>query len=237
MLAMSTAVPYQFVSATRRTESEFWAQTALGQSLRRLNATSTAIANIRFGNTDGLPLVYNAAIGAAPSDDTALIFLHDDIWLDDFFIGHRIVEGLSQFDVLGVAGNRRLTPGQPAWAFREIKEGRFQWDDPQYLSGCVAHGAHPFGSIGVFGPTPAACELLDGVLLAARRGALNRAGVRFNTAFDFHFYDMDFCRSARQAGLRLGTWPLALTHQSGGAFGTPQWQKGYATYLSIWEKT
>jgi GT2 family glycosyltransferase len=81
---------------------------------------------------------------------------------------------------------------------------------------------------------PADCELLDGVFLAARKSALTAKGVLFDPRFDFHFYDMDFCRSARQRGLRLGTWPIGLTHQSGGAFGTEKWNDKYQAYLKKW---
>ena len=69
---------------------------------------------------------------------------------------------------------------------------------------------------------------------AAKRSTLNGRGVRFDPRFTFHFYDMDFCRSARERGLRLGTWPICLTHQSTGAFGSEGWLKGYESYLAKW---
>jgi GT2 family glycosyltransferase len=110
----------------------------------------------------------------------------------------------------------------------------FAWDDRAHLSGSVAHGTRPFGSVSFFGPVPAECELLDGVFIAARTAALLKNEVFFDSRFDFHFYDMDFCRSARQRGLHLGTWPICLTHQSGGAFGTPPWQLKYREYMEKW---
>ena len=84
-----------------------------------------------------------------------------------------------------------------------------------------------------YGPTPVPCELLDGVFLAARKSTLLDSGVRFDPRFNFHFYDMDFCRSARQAGLTLGTWPIVLTHKSPGNFG-PDWHHGLTIYLEKW---
>ena len=106
--------------------------------------------------------------------------------------------------------------------------------DATQLSGAVAHGKMPFGGIQVYGAAPAECELLDGVLLAARKSVLAGRGVSFDPRFDFHFYDLDFCRTARGRGLRLGTWPICLTHQSGGAFGTESWKQGYQKYLEKW---
>jgi hypothetical protein len=56
--------------------------------------------------------------------------------------------------------------------------------------------------------------------------------VRFDERFTFHFYDMDFCREVERKGLRMGTWPISVVHESGGAFGSQGWQDGYAKYLA-----
>jgi len=220
----------EIISATRLPETEFWKKSALGLSLRRLKDDARLVARPAFANTRGLPEIYNARIDAPDAQDL-LVFVHDDVWIDDYLLAERVIEGLKAYDVIGVAGNRRRLPGQPAWAFVDAK---FTWDDKIHLSGAVAHGRKPFGAVSFFGPSPADCELLDGVLLAARRSKLNAAGVRFDPRFEFHFYDMDFCRSARQKGLRLGTWPICITHQSGGAFGAETWREKYRGYLEKW---
>ncbi|MBD9437985.1 hypothetical protein IB223_17945 [Pseudoxanthomonas sp. PXM03] len=218
------------VSATRRTERDFREASALGTSLRRLSFDARIRSQIAYQNGRGLPEVYNQAIRESQDSDV-LVFVHDDVWIDDSFLADRLQDALLRYDVVGVAGNRRRQPRQPAWAFADMT---LAWDDKAHLSGGVAHGAYPFGGVSYFGGMPADCELLDGVFLAARRAALSRARVEFDPRFGFHFYDMDFCRSARQAGLRLGTWPIALTHQSGGAFGSDAWQAAYGDYLAKW---
>jgi len=221
----------EIVSATRRSETEFWNEAALGLSLRRLGQDTRLGARLFFANRRGLPEIFNARISASDSPEF-LAFIHDDVWIDDYFLADRIVEGLRAFDVIGVAGNLRRVERQPAWAFVDLK---FTWDDPRNLSGRVAHGPHPFGQVSLFGDAPAECELLDGVFLAAKKSALTSRGVLFDPRFDFHLYDMDFCRSARQGGLRLGTWPICLTHQSGGAFGTDAWTDAYRRYIEKWK--
>jgi GT2 family glycosyltransferase len=220
----------EIVSATRLPEADFWNQSALGISLRRLGHDARLVARIAFENRRGLPEIYNARIAAQDGGDI-LVFLHDDVWIDDYFLGDRVAEGLRAYDVIGVAGNRRKVPHQPAWAF---VDARFTWDARSNLTGAVAHGRTPFGSISHFGAVPAECELLDGVLLAASKAALTASSVLFDPRFDFHFYDMDFCRSARKHGLRLGTWPICITHQSGGAFGSQAWQDKYRAYIAKW---
>ncbi len=222
----------EIVAATRFAEADFWKKSALGWSLRRLAYDSRLVARIAFDNRRGLPDVFNARI-AAPDAAEHLVFVHDDVWIDDYFIAQRVAEGLDAFDVIGVAGNRRRVDGQPAWLF---VDERLNWDDRSNLSGSVAHGVNPFGPVSSFGPAPVECELLDGVFIAARRSTLRQKGVSFDPRFDFHFYDMDFCRRARACGLRLGTWPICLTHQSGGAFGTPAWREKYAAYVDKWER-
>jgi hypothetical protein len=46
---------------------------------------------------------------------------------------------------------------------------------------------------------------------------------------------MDFCRAARVKGLRMGCWPIALTHQSEGGYGSPAWREAYQAYLEKWK--
>jgi hypothetical protein len=218
------------VSATRLSESDFWSTSALGISLRRLEHDDRFVSHIAFANRRGLPEIYNARISAGDSSDM-LVFIHDDVWIDDYFLADRVIEGLRNYDVIGVAGNRRKVQNQPAWAFVDSK---FSWDDKAHLTGAVAHGKHPFGSISFFGAVPAECEFLDGIFLAVKTETLKRNEILFDPRFDFHFYDMDFCRTARQRGLRLGTWPICLTHQSGGSFGTQQWNQKYRAYIEKW---
>lgn len=224
------AMNLELICATGLHEEVFWKSSALGISLRRLAADHRLIPKITFCNCKGLPCIYNKGISEA-ADDSMLVFIHDDVWIEDYYFYRRVKEGLLHFDIIGVAGNRRRIPRQPSWAFIGIP---FAWDEKSNLSGTVAHGKHPFGKVSVYGETPAACELLDGVFLAANKSLLSEYGCFFDERFSFHFYDMDFCRTARAASLGLGTWPIALTHQSGGNFGTEQWKNGYRMYLDKW---
>ncbi|MFA6041667.1 MAG: tetratricopeptide repeat protein, partial [Methylophilus sp.] len=222
----------QLVSATRMSEQVFWEKSALGLSLKRhMQQNSNLKASIAYENTRGLSTIFNQSIANADKD-TTLVFIHDDVWIDETNFADAVLAGLQQFDVIGVAGNKRRIPQQPAWAFVDVN---FTWDNKENLSGSVAHGAHAYGEVSNYGPVPAACELMDGVFLAAKKSTLLSKQVQFDEQFDFHFYDLDFCRSARNANLTLGTWPIKLTHQSGGAFGSAQWQAKYQLYLKKWE--
>jgi len=220
------------VSATRLSEPEFLSRSALGQSMGRLLPDDRLTIYVVFENRRGLPDVYNERIQADTGD--AIAFMHDDVWIEDYYFVDRVLAGLAAYDVIGVAGNRRRAPNQPTWAH---VDDEFTPEESAHLSGLVSHGPYPLGTVTVFGRTvPAPCELLDGVLLAADRRLLLERKVLFDPRFDFHYYDMDFCRTARAAGLRLGTWPICITHQSTGAgYATPRWAEKRALYRAKWK--
>jgi GT2 family glycosyltransferase len=225
----------EIVSATRLSEAEFWEESALGRSLSRLAYDTRLSSSIAFSNRLGLPVFYNSRI-LAESSKELLVFVHDDVWIDDYFLVERVIDGLREYDVIGLAGNRRRAPNQALWSSiqTDVLAEPFVFDDAINLSGAVAHGSDACaGSVTFFGPSPSRCELLDGVFLAARKTTLTSNSLLFDPRFDFHFYDLDFCRAAVQRGLRLGTWPIAVTHQSGGNLGS-QWAKAYRVYLGKW---
>jgi GT2 family glycosyltransferase len=220
--------PVIFVCATRAKPEEF-AATPTGQSIARIRFSGRIKLALAADNRAGLPSVYNRVIQESFRDHI-LVFIHDDVWIDDVFFVNHLMAGLREYDVVGLAGNRRLLPEAPAWSF---KNDQMEWDKGN-LSGVVCHGPKPWGAPSLYGPVPAGVELLDGVLLAAKCSTLLDAGVRFDERFGFHFYDLDFSRSARQAGLNLGTFATGITHVSGGSFGSPSWRAGLAKYRQKW---
>ncbi len=220
------------VSATRLSEEAFWRESPLGLSLKRLAYDNSLRPRIAYGNQRGLPEIYNAAL-EAPDAAGMLVFVHDDVWLDDIYFSAHLRTGLDHFDIVGVAGSKRRRPHQPCW-HQVIENEQVVWEDMAYLSGAVAHGQAPGGPISYFGPAPVACELLDGVMLAARRAPLLERGARFDERYDFHFYDLDFCREARAKGLRLGTWPVSISHRSVGGFFSDAWKAQMLNYFAKW---
>jgi len=230
--AFSGEQPVWVVSATRMTEEIFWRDSALGRSLKRhMQQDKRLVPVVAYENTRGLSEVFNEAIAAAPNQ-ALLVLIHDDVWLDENTFVHSIQQGLNHYDVIGIAGNARIQAGQPGWCFIDLQ---FTWDDARYLRGAVSHGQHAFGPASSYGDVSGECQLMDGVFLAAHKQTLLQSGVRFDQQFDFHFYDLDFCRTATRAGLKLGVWPVRMTHQSGGAFGSARWRDKYLSYRQKWE--
>ena len=234
---MESTLFIEIVTATRMSKDDFWSKSALGQSLKRLvydPETYHLNAHVAYENKSPLPVIFNSRISAQNKYEI-LIFIHDDVWIDDYFLADRVIEGLNTYDVIGVAGNRRKIQNQANWSSMWVDE-KFIWDDKRFLSGSVAHGPSPFGTVNYYGRSPSECEQMDGVFLAAKKSTLIANEIKFDPRFDFHFYDMDFCRSAREKGLRLGTWPICLTHQSVGNFSKQRWREIYALYHKKWEE-
>lgn len=223
---------FRLICATRETREQFTAKTALGRSLQLFPFPFIEL-RLFPENSTGLPKLYNIALKEAESDPAILIFIHDDVQLLDVFWPTHIVQGLDVFDVVGVVGNKRRLPAQPSWCFKDT-----QWNLDEhdvYLSGIVAHGSSwPATNVSFYGPTFERVKLLDGLLIACRSETLIANKLFFDEDFDFHFYDMDFCRQAEVLNLRLGTWSISTLHASEGQLNQASWRSAYAKYLDKW---
>ena len=225
----------KLVVATQLSQQDFFDKSATGRSTRRTSPPNVEL-RLAPNNKMGLPTVYNWIINESANDPAILIFSHDDLHFLDFHWAQRVVEGLNSFEIIGVAGNKSRIDRQPGWAFVENKN-QVQWDKPEHLSGTVAHGKlFPPENISHFGPARQQVKLLDGVFLACHSQTLIEKNIRFDELFDFHFYDLDFCRQAEDKGVTCGTWDISVMHESGGRFGSPAWQKGYQKYMDKWGK-
>jgi hypothetical protein len=237
--ALSSSTPpekIRIVCATRKTREQFVTDTELGQSLVDLLPSNVEL-RLFPSNTRGLPSIYNIAIDEAKDDQSILLFVHDDVYLNDAFWADRLREAVDHFQVVGIAGNCRRVARQPSWCYRAINaaDGTPIHDDRKNLSGAVAHGSEVLPRrVDAFGPSRQSVKLLDGLFLAARSTTLRQNLVRFDERFDFHFYDLDFCREAERAGLEMGTWPISVTHRSLGNFRGAAWRRGYECYLDKW---
>ncbi len=204
---------------------EFVRTSPLAASIKRIAVATLVRVDLRASNALGLSEVYNTALAEAEEDET-ILFVHDDVWIDDWQVPARLKDALEHYDVVGLAGTRRRVPRQGTWPFDvDNKTWVTEW-----LSGAVSHD----GQVSYYGPMPQQVLLLDGLFLAAKVSTLRKANVAFDPQFDFHFYDLDFCRSCEAAGLTMGTWPIAVNHASGGNFGTPEWHRAFEKYLAKW---
>ncbi len=238
LAASPQPAPLLLVTATREPAQRFYSHTALGQSVLRLRDAGVDVTvSARCGNTLPLGAAHNSAVDERHRGHL-VAFVHDDVQLEDWHLAHRLEEALSHYDIVGVAGNRRQLPGQPAWHFAQFVG---QWSPAQDLVGCVGHdttrrtdGGRRVRAISHYGHGHDRVRLIDGVFMAMRGSTWLDSGVRFDPALGFDFYDLDLCRQAQARGLRLGVWPVALTHLSAGGYSADRWRQSYRHYLAKW---
>ena len=219
------------VIATTANMEDFQAHKAAGRTLRgSLSATCDIL--VYPENRHGLSLVYNDAIATSLDSFDVLVFCHDDVHFLDHFWLDRCLEGLERFDVIGVAGAVMSSPSQIGWCFMDV-EGTVI--DRDKMAGAMAHGTGwPPHCVDRFGATRKPVDFIDGVFIACRTAPLRNPALRFDDRFDFHFYDLDFCKTLRAADVSIGVWDIALMHESSGAFGSESWQENYRRYLGKW---
>lgn len=223
----------RFVCATRETREGFFANAPLGRSLllyRTFPRRQAIELRLFAENSLGLPTVYNTAIEEARSAPAVLVFIHDDVYLSDYYWSYHLFNALERFGIVGLAGNRRRVPRQASWMFLD---DRFIADSYENLSGVLGHGdGFPnLRQLSVYGDPGQEVKLLDGVLLAARSGTLLAKELRFDPRFTFHFYDLDFCRQAELREISMGTWAISAIHASAGRLGDADWREAYRQYL------
>lgn len=227
----ASSAPLCVISATHRDEAAFWRDSALGRSLQRHMQKDDRIqAHICFEQT-GIATALNQAIAEA-SEAALLMLAHDDVWLDEPNLWQAAYDGTQHYDVLSAAGSSSSAPMQPHWAYLDLAGNE---QAPDQLLGILQYGQHPFGNTRHYGPAQGNATLLDGRVLITTKAVLDAHALGFDPRFDTHCYDMDFCRTAVQADLKLGVWPMAVTVATPALPTSPDWYAQFETYVRKWE--
>lgn len=233
--ASAMSSPTILVTASRSPAAHFSRATLLGRSLAAFPASLRPRLFLRAENSGaraiGLAEFYNRAIAELPASGI-VVFLHDDIYLHDWFLITHLEQALQRFDVVGLVGCIDPEENQPS-ATHNLADDQRARVAPGAKSGALNHFDPHRIQPDVYGPTPHACGLLDGCFLASRIETLHSTGLRFDPQFAFHCYDGDFCRTARSLELRVGTWPIACTHGSPGAF-DERWRDAALRFRRKW---
>src|SRR5258705_6373219 len=167
------------VCATRKTRRQFKESAPLSASLKRLQSTSNRVANrVTYENRSGLGVIYNQYLNIRYKA-RILVFVHDDVSIQDLFFVEKLNNAIGAFDVIGLAGNQDPDLTHPSW-----------FDQRRPLSGFVGHhypqpAPRPYETIFVssYGPSPAPCAMLDGCFLAINAESVIVSGVRFDERF------------------------------------------------------
>ena len=144
---------------------------------------------------DATSLCEGYARGYERSRGDFLIFSHDDIEFVTPDVASRLEGHLVQFDVVGIAGTKKLIDG--VWTTT---------GDPYCFLLVVYPEAGNQFSVRYAGAGPLCVsniQALDGCFLACRREVVATVGFDSSTFDGFHLYDLDFTFHAYLLGYRL----------------------------------
>jgi len=186
-------------------------QSSLVHSLGELKDDVKLVVNAN--NRIGLSQAYNRQI--TPENlikHDIVLFAHDDVYIDDLKLKGKLytaIEGMG-YDIVGLAGASQIKVKKPClWHLMSSRDSQ---------SGAVSHPVDGDTKMAVtcFGPWPQRCLVLDGLFIAIDLKRALEVGWRFNEDYKFHHYDMSSCLDANKLKLKIGTYPIYVTHNSPG---------------------
>ena len=214
---------FRFVSATQKTEEEFWKESPLGKSLNVLLDLCPFDVTVFFSNGRGLPEVYNEVLASESEEVT--VFVHDDVSIQDLYLFKKLKSALETNELVGLAGTTKFSLSWPSLWHMSPKNSHV---------GAVAHEKDGCTWMCSYGKSSSRCLLVDGLFMATVPKRLK--GLRFDERFKFHHYDLDFCLQAYKAGLRTSVCPIWVVHSSMGEWDNQAWHESNKKFVEKWSR-
>ena len=215
------------VTCTRAKTIKEFEERPLSKGLQVLADSHQVDFHIFRDNTKGLPERYNEILRDPKYAKKMVLFVHDDVELQDLFLVEKLVE--SPYAITGIAGTKSFSKAAPNAAWH-IASNREDW---------VGEAGHcdKEGRVWttVFGPTKSRALIIDGLFMCVNVPDLTEKGLYFDTDFPFHHYDLSFCLRANEKKVSCGVLPVHVVHHGlGDSMNTPEWaasnEKFKATY-------
>lgn len=207
---------YKIISATQKDKSSFEKNSQLSLSIDKLGISKNS--KIIYENNTGLPKIYNSFINDEHKD-YFLIFVHDDVLIEDLFFEEKLFLAFEKYDVLGLAGSKKCNLNSPMSAWHMMCERKD-------MVGEVSHSKDKVYWTSVFGPTDSRALIIDGLFIGVNVSRLLETNTRFDESFDFHHYDLSFCLACNKNKLKIGVFPLKVTHFGlGDSMMSNEWKK------------
>lgn len=215
---------YHFVIATQKTKEEFKKQTQISIFLDKFGLSKNS--TVFYENKDGLPKIYNKFINESYKDKN-VIFVHDDVLIEDLFIFEKLDIAFEKYDIVGLAGSKKCDLSKPpAWHLMSNREDHV---------GEVAHSHEKRVWTTCFGPTESRALVLDGLFLAVNVNRLIETNTKFDENFEFHHYDITVCLNANKNKLKMGVTPIRVVHFGmGDSMNTLEWNKSSEIFKKLY---
>jgi len=178
-------------------------------------------------NKKGLSKLYNEFLYNKKYKNDILLFVHDDVELEDIFLVEKLSN--SPYVVTGLAGTKKIDLNKPpAWHLMSNRADTV---------GEVAHTTENKVWTTVFGPTNSRSLLIDGLFIAVDVNKALEKKICFDEDFDFHHYDLAFCLDCNNKKASVGILPIRVVHHGlGDSMNTPEWTASAKIFSAKYNK-
>lgn len=213
-----------------KTDKEF-EQKPISLSLKKqYESTSNINFHIFKDNKRGLGSCYNEILKDPSNIDKVVLFVHDDVVLEDLFLYEKLMS--SPYSITGLAGTKAFNKQADKMAWHLASTGR------EDFVGEVAH-VNKDNQVWttIFGPTHSRALIVDGLFIACRVKDLVDKELYFDEQFEWHHYDMSFCLRANEKKVTVGVLPIKVLHYGlGDSMLTPEWEESNKKFKEIYGK-
>lgn len=220
---------YYFIVATSKLEENFKSNSPISLFFDKFNFLNSINYTVVYNNKEGLPKVYNNFLNKQ-FKDKKIIFVHDDVMIEDLFWEEKLAIAFEKYDIVGLAGSKKCNLNSQVMAWHMMCER-------EDMLGEVAHSKDKKSWTTIFGPTDSRALILDGLFIAVDVNKLLETNTRFDENFSFHHYDISFCIRANQNKLKMGICPLKVIHYGlGDSMNSDAWKKSSDIFKKIYIK-
>lgn len=217
------------VCTQAKTDSEF-ARLPIYQSLRKQYESNSPNVDFHLfkDNKRGLSECYNEVLKDPNNFNKTVLFVHDDVVLEDLFLYEKLIN--SPYSITGLAGAKSFNKQSHklAWHLSAPREDHV---------GEVAHSNSEHTWTTVFGSTNSRALIIDGLFVACKVKDLIEKDLTFDENFNFHFYDIAFCLRANNKKVTCGVLPIRVIHYGlGDSMLTDQWEEANSKFKEVYCK-
>jgi hypothetical protein len=209
-----------------KTDKEFEQRPIFLSLKKQYDLNTNTDIHVFKDNQRGLSECYNDIIKDPSNIDKTVLFVHDDVVLEDLFLYEKLIN--SPYSITGLAGAKSFNKqaDKLAWHLCAPK---------QDFVGEVAHIKDDNIWTTVFGQSKSRALIIDGLFISVKVKDLTEKNLEFDNNFSFHFYDIAFCLRANEKKVTVGVLPIRAIHYGlGDSMLTSHWEETNKKFKGIY---
>jgi hypothetical protein len=206
-----------FAVVSETSSFRFNSESLLARSLRRVNSDHIELLHFQKKNASRAK-VFNELIETS-DPSTILVFIDDDVWIDDWLICERLVQDIEKFDVLGLQGIQfdagpSLHDIVDELVWIEFKNKNLtQAPHLTHIGRQLVSDSPLLGKAHEFAPDSGTFDIFTGKVIAAKAGVLKTHNIFFDSHFDEFMHTIDLSLTIKMHQLRSGLLRAAITQK------------------------